>query len=202
MSTITSSGSPSGRPVLSILTPAVPSRMSQIAKLCNEIARQIGDQPVEHMVFLDNKRRTVGEKRDALLRAARGKYVAFVDDDDEVSPDYVASLLSAAQSDPDVITFRQHAVWNGQESEIEFRLGNPNQSFNPCGVTKRNAWHICAWRRSLAICSSFPPTNYGEDWEFASQLCAIPNLIESHIDKVLHVYRHDQTTTEAPPPVG
>ena len=57
---------------LSILTPAVPKRMLQIAELCEELERQIGGQPVEHLVLIDNKRRTVGEKRDALLRAARG----------------------------------------------------------------------------------------------------------------------------------
>jgi hypothetical protein len=74
---------------LSILTPAVPSRIFQLQKLCFELEGQIKGLPVEHLALLDNKRRTVGEKRDALLRAARGRYVAFVDDDDDVSDDYV-----------------------------------------------------------------------------------------------------------------
>ncbi len=184
---------------LSILTPAVPSRLAQVEKLCAELARQIGLGPVEHLVLIDNKRRTVGGKRDALLRVARGHYVAFVDDDDWIAPDYVAELLAVTPTDHDVITFRQHSTINGQEGEIRFGLGNPNEEFKAGGVALRNAWHICAWRRALAICSHFPASNYGEDWAFAEPLCRIAKT-STHIDKVLHYYRHDSKTTEAPPP--
>lgn len=196
--------------LLSILTPAVPSRMVQIGELCAKLRWQIaGDYPVEHLVLIDNKKRTVGEKRDALLVAAKGRYVAFVDDDDDVSDDYVQSILAATATDPDVITFKQDATVNGMFGRIEFRLGNPNEPFSgmPEGapgfalLTHRNAWHVCAWKRSKAILSHFPATNYGEDWAFASKLCALPNLREVHIDKVLHFYRHSSETTEAPPPL-
>ena len=185
---------------LSILTPAVPKRMLQIAELCEELERQIGGQPVEHLVLIDNKRRTVGEKRDALLRAARGEFVAFVDDDDTVAPTYVRDLLAVANLLPDVITFRQQATVNGLVGEVEFRLGNPNDPFTPGATTKRNAWHVCAWRRRLAVQSRFPATNYGEDWSYAAPLCALPGIKEIHIPKVLHYYRHDAATTEAPIP--
>ena len=204
-------------PILSILTPAVPSRLDQLATLCDEIARQIGDQPVEHLVLLDNKKRTVGEKRDALLRMAHGQYVAFVDDDDDISRDYVARILSAAESRPDVITFQQHATVNETDAIIEFKLGSPNEPFvgrmpfqkvlgkwqdttDSAPIIKRNAWHICAWSRRLAIMSHFPASNYGEDWSFAALLCALPNLREVHIPEVLHFYNHSTATTQAPPP--
>lgn len=186
--------------ILSILTPALPKRFGQIEKLCANLEKQIGSQPVEHLVFIDNKRRSVGYKRDALLRAARGKYVAFVDDDDGVAPDYVAEILKAAEANPDVITFDQVAKYNDLTSTIQFGLGNPNQGFVPDGITLRNAWHVCAWRRELAIMSSFPNSNFGEDWAFAAPLCAIPNLREVHIPRVLHYYVHSSATTEAPPP--
>ena len=187
-------------PILSILTPAVQSRMAQLAMLCDELARQIGGQAVEHLALLDNKRRTVGEKRDALLRAARGAYVAFVDDDDWISPDYVAELVKAASERPDVITFNQHCIVNATQFEVQFKLGNPNEVPNGAGTIKRNAWHVCPWKRTLAIQSRFPASNYGEDWAFAAPLCAIPGLREVHISKVLHYYRHSSETTEAPPP--
>lgn len=185
---------------LSILTPAVPSRFAQLKRLSDELAGQIGTLQVEHLILLDNKRRTVGEKRDALLRASRGQYVCYCDDDDWISTDYVSELYRLACEGPDVITFRQSSTVNGQTGIIEFRLGNPNEGFKPNGITKRNAWHICAWKRSLAITSHFPASNYGEDWAFAAPLCAVPGLREAHSDKVLHFYRHDITTTEAPPP--
>lgn len=187
--------------ILSILTAGVPSRFDQIQILQESIDRQIGNLAVEHCIFIDNKRRTVGEKRDALLRLAKGKYITYVDDDDDISDDYVVSILAAASCNPDVITFRQKAIYNGLESEVEFRLGHPNDQFNPNGITRRNAWHVCAWRNSLAIISHFPATNYGEDWAFASKLCGLQGLKSFHIPKVLHFYRHDSELTEAPPPL-
>jgi glycosyltransferase involved in cell wall biosynthesis len=170
------------------------------ARCATSSRRKSEISPVEHLTLIDNKRRTVGEKRDALLRAARGKYVAFVDDDDSVSDDYVSQLLTAAGGDPDVITFRQRSIINGAEGEIVFGLGNPNESFVAGGSAKRNAWHVCAWRRVLAILSHFPASNYGEDWAYAAPLCGIPNLRSAHVDAVLHTYIHDARTTEAPPP--
>lgn len=197
---------------LSILTPAVPLRafvdcisesyedLSPLASLSLKFEEQIADLPVEHLVFLDNKKRTIGEKRDALLRIAKGRYVAFVDDDDDVSNDYVHQILNASEQNPDVITFEQEATINGLSGRIDFRLGSENEAFKPGGVAKRNAWHVCAWRRELAILSHFPANNYGEDWAFASRLCALQGLKEVHIPKVLHYYRHDEKTTEAPCP--
>lgn len=196
--------------ILSILTPAVPSRFSQAENLAKNIATQIGERPVEHLIFLDNKRRTVGEKRDTLLRSARGRYVAFVDDDDWISEDYVTLIMEATRSDADVITFRQQADVNNQRAIIEFGLGNENEAFGGRSsatpgsqefappIIRRNAWHICAWRRTLAIQSHFPCINYGEDWAFAEPLCKIAETSQ-HIPKVLHYYRHSSETTEAPP---
>lgn len=185
--------------LFSILTPAVPSRMGKLTALCSELAMQIGTEPVEHLVFLDNKRRTVGEKRDALLRAARGDYVAFVDDDDAVTSDYVPAILAKIDLRPDVITFRQLATINGVPGEIEFQLGHPNEPFKPGQLTRRNAWHVCAWRRQLAICSGFPAINYGEDWAYAQKLCALEGLRAEHIGRIIHHYRHDEALSEAPP---
>jgi glycosyltransferase involved in cell wall biosynthesis len=186
------------KPIISILTPAVYSRLGKVQTLAAKIEAQGGD--VEHLVLYDNKRRTIGEKRDALLRASLGKYVAFVDDDDDIAPEYVAELLSAAKENPDVITFWQHAEVDGKASTVVFKLGQENGAFLPGGTTLRNAWHVCAWRRDLAIQSWFPPTNYGEDWAFAARLCAVDNLVEKHIPKVLQFYNHSAKTTEAPAP--
>lgn len=188
--------------ILSILTPAIPARMDKITALCAKLERQIGSAAVEHLVLIDNRKRSVGFKRDALLRAARGRYVAFVDDDDAVSDNYIFEILKATQSDPDVITFKQHCVVNGQVGLVEFRLGHPNEPFQPGFLTRRNAWHVCAWRRTIAVQSAFPDWNYGEDWAFAAPLCGIPGLREVHIDLCLHEYHHDLSQTAAPPPAG
>lgn len=186
-------------PLLSILTPSIPERFLSMMELSDALHMQIGNLPVEHLVLTDNCRRSVGRKRDDLLRVARGDYVAFVDDDDSVSDDYISKILAAIRENPDVITFRQSACIEGRSGLVEFRLGNPNDPFKPGEVTRRNAWHVCAWKRSIAIMSSFPDENYGEDWAFAEKLCALPNLKEIHIPSELHFYTYDSSVSRALP---
>ena len=89
------------KPLLTICTPAIFERAESAAKLAEEISNQIakaklGPENVEHLVLFDNRSMTVGEKRQRLFDAARGEYVAFVDDDDWILPGYVASVYNAA----------------------------------------------------------------------------------------------------------
>lgn len=195
--------------LLSILTASIPERADKLEMLTAKITAQIGDLPVEHLVFLDNRKRTIGAKRDALLRIARGTFIAYVDDDDTVSPDYVASLVEAIKiaitppaspnDQVDVITFAQFARVDEACAKIVFGLRQENQPFVPDTEVQRAAWHVCAWRRSVAILSHFPESNYGEDWAFAEPLNRIARA-SIHLDKVLHYYRFNSATTAAPYP--
>jgi len=191
--------------LLSILTASIPERADKLEMLTAKITAQIGDLPVEHLVFLDNRKRTIGAKRDALLRIARGTFIAYVDDDDTVSPDYVASLVEAIKTTAspndqvDVITFAQFARVDKACAKIVFGLRQENQPFVPDTEVLRAAWHVCAWRRSVAILSHFPESNYGEDWAFAEPLNRIARA-SIHLDKVLHYYRFNSATTAAPYP--
>lgn len=195
-------------PKLSILTPTIPSRLfadgsgneysyNAIHRLSNRIDEQISDLHVEHLIFCDNKRRSIGAKRQALADIARGEYIAFVDDDDDISDDYVASLLAATQTGADVITFRQRAIYNGRESEIVFGINNPEEQFNDNGITLRAPWHVCAWKRELVAGCLFGESNYKEDLVWCHQARRRIRTAH-HINKVLHTYRHDATTTAAP----
>ena len=182
---------------LSILTPTIPSRKKQLAKLSEKIAKQIGDLPVEHLAFSDNRTRTIGAKRQALLDVARGEYIAFIDDDDDIEPDYVASIIDAIRSEADVITFEQNSYYNGAFSKVVFGLNNQDHPFQPNAITLRAPWHVCVWKRELVKSCQFGECNYGEDIIWARQ--ARKKICSGfHIDKVLCTYRHDAELTAAP----
>jgi len=186
---------------LSILTPTIPTRASQVAKLQEKIQSQIGNLPVEHLVFCDNRQRSIGAKRQALVDIARGQYVAFVDDDDDISDDYVSSILIAIGHNPDVVTFRQRAIYNGLESDVHFGVNNLDGKFNAGGITFRAPWHVCAWKRDVVAGCLFGESNYGEDLIWCEQARKRIKTA-SHIDLTLHTYRHDAALTSAPEPVG
>jgi hypothetical protein len=196
------------RPLLSILTPAIPERLNKLHRLGELLEPQLSAFPhsVEWLALVDPRgHRTIGEKRDELVQLARGQFVAFVDDDDFVQPTYVASLVQAlsvivADSEPvDVVTFRQEAIWCGQRSEVRFNLRAGNEAFQPGGVTQRAAWHVCAWRASLAKRFHFEASNYGEDWSWARHL-NLDARSERHIPDILHTYVHDPVISAAPAP--
>lgn len=185
--------------ILSILTPTIPGRERQLQTLQWRIEEQIGGQAVEHLILSDNRQRSIGAKRQSLLDIARGQYIAFVDDDDDIADSYVAELLAAAASGADVITFLQGATYNGKQSVVDFQLGQGDHGFVPGGITNRDAWHVNAWRRSRVAHCQFGESNYGEDLTWCQQARRMAQTTV-HIPKILHFYRHDAATTAAPEP--
>lgn len=191
-------------PYLSILTPSVPSRIDKSLKpLMDKIEKQIKnnnlEMKVEHIIHIDNRVRTIGRKRDNLVQSAIGQYVAFVDDDDDISDDYVLELVNAIKNNPpvDVITFKQNCfIENYPKAITNFGLGHENEAYVPNTEFKRKPYHVCAWKKDLAQKYRFPSSNYGEDAGWLSQLWEVAKT-EYHIDKILHSYIHSNGTSEA-----
>jgi len=185
-------------PTLSILIPSVPVRRTAAEALQTKLIAQADAAGVdaEILCLSDNFRRSIGLKRQALLDIARGDYVAYCDDDDDVTDTYMAALAAAASRGQDVITFEQHATWNGHRSTVEFRLGAEDREFAPGGRTLRGPWHSCAWRRRLVTNCQFPDKNWGEDYDWVRQARRCVRS-ESHVRAVLHIYCHSDATSLA-----
>lgn len=191
-------------PLLSILTPACWERVDQARALTQKIAAQItAPWAVEHLVLYDNRHRSIGLKRQALLDSARGRFIAFVDDDDDVSDDYVSRLLKAIDQNTEahVITFEQAAVYNGKPFKVIFQHGAADEKLILDGPDDqqivRGPWHVCAWRRERIAHCQFLDSNYAEDAAWVKQ-ARMHVTQPHHISHVLHTYRHDARTTLAP----
>lgn len=187
------------KPLLSILIPTVPERSHQAAALITRLQACGGDDPrVEILALSDNRRRSIGAKRQALLDLARGGYVAFVDDDDDITEDYFRELLPRCASGPSVVTFEQEAIINGASGRIRFDAAcRADEPWKAGSTARRRPWHVCAWRRDLATQGVFAEINYGEDAAWVAQVAPLArNFL--HVEKVLHIYRHSAATTLAP----
>ena len=84
-----------GRAVkLSVLIASVSSRLAtKMPRIFRDLERQAKGKDAEVLVFLDDRKRSIGRKRNALVSIAQGEFVSFVDDDDRVAHDYVDRLL-------------------------------------------------------------------------------------------------------------
>lgn len=189
-------------PKLSILICGVSSRIinGQLGKLLTKLEKNFKDY-VEILYLLDNKRMTIGEKRNKLLNMSSGDYLCFIDDDDDVSESFVDEILKAIEQNADVITFRQHCIVNGKEFEVEFGLGNPNEplTYNSDGSIKnlrRKPYHMCAWKSAIAKNTPFENISYGEDLMWITKLSQRARS-EHHIPKILHYYRYSDNTSES-----
>lgn len=182
---------------LSILIPSIPSRFERAVKLYNEILAMCEGLDIEVLMLTDNKKRTIGEKREALKNMSQGKYFMFVDDDDSLLS--VKEIYEATEQDVDVITFKQRCFNNdGSEFIVTFGLGNEIEhntiegNYLDCN---RPPFHVCAWHRYYKRIS-FPMVNYGEDGVWSKLVNSIA-VNEVHIDKVLHSYNFHPEITEA-----
>ena len=183
--------------ILSILIPSIPSRFKLVQKLYKHIEGQIKGREVEILVLIDNKKRSIGAKRQSLVDIAKGKYIAFVDDDDNVSGNYIDEMLIGAKKNKDVICFQQLATINDTWSYISFSIENENDEFRPNEITRRKPFHVCGIKRSLTKGAKFPDVGYGEDWHWMEQV--LKNVkTEYKTNKVLHFYTYEQSVSEAP----
>jgi hypothetical protein len=139
---------------------------------------------------------SIGKKRESLVQRATGKYLCFLDDDEDIAPNYVETLVRLCQLDADVITFRSFAKTDFYWSVIDMRLGNPNEEATPDRIVKRNAWHICPVKSEYAKLYPFEDTNYSEDWNWMEKVLTHCET-EAHTDQILHQYNHSSKTSEA-----
>jgi glycosyltransferase involved in cell wall biosynthesis len=186
--------------LLSIMILSIPSRIEQyLVPLYNKLLKQCNNiDSVEILCLIDNKSMSIGEKRQAILNSARGKWVGFMDDDDDVSDDYISSLVDSAKNNPaDVITFDQHCIVNGNEFTVNFSMSNPNERY-VYGMkhVRRPPFHICYWRSEIAKQSKFEQSSYGEDYAWCLGMYPLIKS-ETHIDKYLHLYKYDDRTSES-----
>lgn len=207
-----------------ILISAIPERFHLVQPLLYSLLEAQGVSrmsEVELLYLMDNRRRTVGAKRNDLLGIARGEYVSFVDDDDEVSPNYVPTLYKAiahtrrSATPADVICFPQRAIlqphgithectyalahWKDRKPEERRQLA-PAQAPDGAVLPATLNWsgppaHTMVWRREIAISARFPEQQLGEDVAWVDKACEKAQTEMRIVGEPLYIYRfHEERT--------
>ncbi len=187
---------------LSILVCSVDTRYKTfLPKIQEQLFTQCDDLPddqrqqVEVIILTDNKQMMLGHKRNVMVDIAQGKYVAFVDDDDRIADDYIATLLKATATNADAIVFTAEVSLNGESPKPCYYSKEHKRDYNKHTAYYRIPNHICCVKRSVSLKSSFPNVLYGEDAGYGKVL--LPHIKTEHIiDKVLYYYDYNADTTE------
>lgn len=188
---------------LSILVPSAHTRAFTFAQAIQsslywqwENLSPLDQSRVEILVWADNKMRPLGQKRNEMVDAAQGRYVAFVDDDDRLTPDYLSTLLGAIDRHPvDVIVFDVSVSINGGAPKPCRYSINYARDYNTRVGYCRLPNHIMCVRREHALRAKFPEISHGEDSEYARRLRPFLET-EFNIGRVLYYYDFHSETTE------
>lgn len=177
-------------PRLSILLPTVTNRAALFAKLHEELLRQAEGKSVEIIVACDAKEISIGKKRQNLLLAATGEYVAQIDDDDWISGDYVDRVLDALESNPDCVSFQIECTFNGGRPKYAITSRKyPRWENDVDGYAYvRGVYQKTPVRRDLALKVGFPDLRYAEDRWYSDRITPLCKT-EAVIPQVIYFYR-------------
>jgi len=181
--------------LFSILIPTLGSRGSLFARIHGELTNQAVaaglQKEIEILHLRDNGERSTGWKRNRLIEQAQGDFVAFVDDDDRVSEDYLQLICDAIRTHPGIDCI-------GIRGIIRFRGAHPSEFVHSVrysdyrtsrGVYLRPPYHLNPIRRSIAERYRFADIYYSEDIDWARSM-AFDRVLrnEYFIDSVLYYY--------------
>lgn len=177
--------------ILSLLIPTIPERCDMLNTLLKDLNGQIHGREVEIIRCSDKKILSVGAKRNALLERALGKYCAFIDDDDIVCHNYIDLILDALKYSPDCCSLKGLITTDGVNAKTFIHSIKYNNYFEKDGIYYRPPNHLNVIKTEIAKQFKFPEKNFGEDTDWAMQICHSGLLKhEIWIEPVLYYYKY------------
>lgn len=187
---------------LSILVPTVPSRIKYFyPRIMKQLITQTRNRnDVELIAFFDNKKRTIGKKRQEMLQLAQGEYTIFIDDDDRISDDFVEEIMKSLYANPDCdcVVYDSFCSVNGQPGyvckygiEFDYHILNDG---TPQKEWRGKPAHTMVYKSTISKKHHYSDLNNGEDFDWVKRACLdIKN--QARINKVLYYYDANYNTT-------
>ena len=158
----------------SVLIPTIPGRerklQSLIANIREKVSRIAPELRLEICIDFDNKESSIGTKRQRLLDRAQGKYLCFIDDDDEITDAYVEDVLAMFRGAFHTMRLR------GQMREYNFvhstsvKLTDPMATKDTPAIFQRPPNHLNPMLSDIAKLIRFKNATYGEDLDWTISL--------------------------------
>ncbi len=190
--------------LLSILIATIQGREPQFAVLLEHVTSQCrrrgwlgaGDEAgtVEILWEKDDKTISIGAKRQILLERARGKFVAFIDDDDWVSDNYVSRIVDAIASHPRIDCvglIGEHTTDGGNPERFVGSLRYREWASDRDGYRYvRSPYHKTPVARTAALRAGFQDERFREDYSYSMRLRGLLHREYFIADEVLYHHRY------------
>lgn len=174
---------------LSILIATMPSRQKLFYSLLDTLNYQketiLGVEILSDATLSYN----IGIKRNSLLSRAKGEYIVFIDDDDEISPNYISQILNACSFKPDCIGINGTITTDGKDERQWFISKDYGKWYTHNGMYFRTPNHISPVKREIALQAGFPEIAFAEDYEYSMRLLPLLKT-EYTIGEPLYKYKY------------
>lgn len=183
--------------ILSICIPTVPQRNEVFLQLYNKILKQVDKLNAYDKVEIVTDNAAVGEKstgkkRNDLLLKSKGEYICFIDDDDDISDNYVDLILYTIERyKPDCIGMLGKMTYDGvRETKWNLSKDNENEDRYVNGelIYYRKANHLSPIKREHALKAMFPDISNAEDKGYSEAVNKYLKT-ETFIGEYLYHYR-------------
>jgi len=190
---------------LSLLICTLPNRKPFFDRLIDQIALQETEET--EVLYNGEVEKIIGAKRNEMLQAASGQYVASIDDDDRISDNYISLLMEGINKGVDCCSLKGVITEDGKnpfifEHSIKYTQYRTNEKVvanldmegwnMPHKIRyERYPNHLNCIRSSIAKQFRFPEINHGEDTSWATQIFK-SGLIktEHYIPEVIYFYEY------------
>ena len=159
----------------SVLIATIPGREQKLQSLLTAVrekaCRIAPEIRLEICIDFDNKESSIGIKRQRLLERAQGKYLCFIDDDDDITDAYVEDVLAMFRGNFHTMRLR------GQIGEYNFvhsttvKLTDPMATKDTPAIFQRPPNHLNPMLADIAKLVRFKDATYGEDLDWTINLC-------------------------------
>ena len=171
---------------------ALTKRKLFLIRLLNKISWCSGDyrKKLEIIINEDNGEKTIGTKRNEIIRKSSGEYFCFIDDDDIISDNYFELIFDAFKENPDGVGFKG-MYYEKEFSKMVFEHNFDNKThFKNHNIQKRPLNHLKPIKTELVRKIPYKEINYGEDLDFGNR---VKNLLKSgkFINYILYHYLYD-----------
>lgn len=191
----------------SVLIATIAGRESSLngllSRIREKVARVAPTLRVQYLTYYDNRETSVGNKRQRLLETAYGKYMSFIDDDDDITDAYIEDLFNT-------ITGNYHVMrLHGRIDSYKFIHSIENRITDTMATSeefRRPPNHLNPMMTDVAKVIPFRNAIRAEDLDWTLRLAKAGFLFNEYRpnkDRIHYIYnlgpnrRVDQSTLES-----
>lgn len=158
----------------SILIPTIPGREKGLTQLLDslreKLVRLAPALRYEVCLSFDNREMSIGVKRQKLLEMAKGKYLSFIDDDDDITDAYVEDLWAMIQGGYHTMRLRGQMSQYTFVHSTEITMATPMATDTDPPIFQRPPNHLNPMLADVAKLVPFKDAVHGEDLDWTLSL--------------------------------